>query len=154
MRVELDKSDGLKPLWSDLVSPSQTVDKKVDGVVVDVQKLQKLTNELELNKIEQDEQAKRKYCAFVQGLVEVSGSNSEERQKKDSDSVIDQLHQIHCYNVSVTSCFRLWKSSVETVTKPRPIKIVLASEAQKEQVLRAVKNLKLLINGLEKVFIH
>jgi len=79
MRVELHKSDKPKPLWNDLVSQSQTIDKQVDGVVVDLRKLQKLTNELQL-KTEQDELAKRKNCAIIQGFVEVSGSNSEERQ--------------------------------------------------------------------------
>jgi len=44
----------------------------------------------------------------------------------------------------VTTCFSLGKSFVETAT----------SEAQKKQVLRAAKNLKLLSNELEKMFIH
>jgi len=49
---------------------------------------------------------------------------------------------------------RLGKRPDENTTKPRPIKLTLASEGQKEKILRRSKNLKRNSNGLEKVFIH
>ena len=68
--------------------------------------------------------------------------------------IIDLLHQILCDGVSVNSCFGLGKSSVDPAVKPRPVKLILASEAQKQQVLQFAENLKGKSNGLAQVYIH
>ena len=39
-------------------------------------------------------------------------------------------------------------------SKPRPVKLVLASEIHKEQVFQSAKNLKGMSNGLAQVCIH
>jgi len=153
-KFEIGECGMAKPKWSDIVSQSQTVDNRVEGMAVEVSKLQKLTTELQENSTEQDEQNKRRNCAIIQGLAEPLGNNTEEKQKIDADNVTDLLHRIHCDNISVSSCFRLGKISDNPSTKPRPIKLILASEAQKVQVLQSAKNLKGLSNGLAKVFIH
>jgi hypothetical protein len=152
--TKLRQESTLPVSWSEIASKSKSVDNKVEGMVAEVQKLQKMTNELQQEKTEQDEQNKRKNCAIIQGLSESNGSNTEERNKKDCDMVTDILHKIHCDNISVSSCFRLGKTPDPTSVKPRPIKIVLSSEAQKVQVLQAAKNLRGLSNDLAKVYIH
>jgi len=76
------------------------------------------------------------------------------RKKEDEDSVINLLHEIQCDDVSANACIRLGKPQDGPEAKPRPIKLVLSSEAQKEKILNRAKNLKGKSNGLEKVFIH
>ena len=56
--------------------------------------------------------------------------------------------------MSVNSIVRLGRRPVGEDTKPRPLKVVLASEDQKDKVLRVSKNLKYKGDGLEKVFMH
>lgn len=57
--------------------------------------------------------------------------------------------------MSVNSITRLGRKPLGEGAKPRPLKVVLASEDQKERVLRVAKNLKRSgVNGLERVFIH
>ena len=141
--------NGAKPLWSEVVSQTQAVDSKIEGIVAEVQTLHKQTSELQQDIAEQDERSKRKKCAIIYGFKEPVVD-----KKADSDNVIDLLHQIHCDNVSVNSCFRLGKISDDPTAKPRPIKLVLSSEAQKEQVLNSAKNLRNLSNGLEKIYIN
>ena len=48
---------------------------------------------------------------------------------------------------------RLGKRPEGNATKPRPAKLTIASEGQKERFLRRSKNLKGMCNGLETVFV-
>ena len=143
-----------KPLWSDIVSKSDAVDSKLADIVVEVQTLQKQTSGIQQDRAEQDEQNKRRNCVIIQGMKEPDGTTGEERKKADFDNVTELLHAINCDNISVNSCFRLGKFSEGPVVKPRPVKLVLPSEAQKQQVLQSAKNLKGNSNGLATVFIH
>lgn len=61
---------------------------------------------------------------------------------------------MNCDDVSVSDSVRLGKHPLDSTEKPRPIKLTLASEVQKEKILRRSKNLYGKSNGLEKVFIH
>ena len=116
--------------------------------------LQKRTKEIQQDIEEQEEINKRKTCVIIHGLKEPTASDSEGRKKQDDNSTIDLLHQIQCDDVSVNACFRLGKLQQGTDIKPRPVKLVLSSEAQKDKLLFNAKNLKGNSNGYEKVFIH
>lgn len=143
-----------RPLWSDIISKSDAVDSKLADIVVEVQTLQKQTSGIQQDWAEQDEQNKRKNCVIFQGMKEPDGTTGEDRKKADIVNVTDLLHAINCDNVSVNSCFRLGKFPGDPVVKPRPVKLVLSSEAQKQQVLQSAKNLKGNSNGFAMVFIH
>ena len=142
-----------KPLkWADIVV--KDVETQMKGVAVEVSTLQEHVRELQEDKEEQEEINKRKQGVIMHGLKEPLNASSELRKKEDEEAIIDLLHQIQCDDVSVNVAIRLGKQPDGPEAKPRPIKIVLQSEAQKEKVLKSAKNLRVLRNGLEKVFIH
>jgi len=65
------------------------------------------------------------------------------------------LHKIDLDSVSVDKITRLGKLVDGQDAKPRPVKLTIASEAQKEQVLKQAKNLrKIQEGGMQNVFIH
>ena len=138
--------------WADIVT--KDIDSKITVVAADVSSLQQQTIDIQRDMQEQEEINKRKNCVIIQGFKEATSSNNEDRKKEDLDNVADLLHEIRCDDVSVTKCFRLGKLSEDPSAKPRPVKLVLASETQKEVVLKSAKNLKGNSNGLDKVFIH
>jgi hypothetical protein len=154
-RLDADKPGAeTGPKWSEIVSKSSAVENKLEGMAAEMQTLQRQTDDIVRDRIEQEEQNKRKNCVVIQGLKEPQGNTAEERHKQDSDNITDLLHQIQCDMVSVSACFRLGKTTEDPAAKPRPVKLVLASEAQKQQVLQLAKNLKGKSNGLSQVFIH
>jgi hypothetical protein len=146
--VMLQKPDS----WADKMA--KNVEVQMKGVAVEVSTLQERVRVLQKDKEEQDEISKRKQCVIIHGLKEPSNAPSELRKKEDEDAVIDLLHHITCDDVSVNAAIRLGKNQEGPEAKPRPIKLILQSEAQKEKILQNAKNLKTLRNGLEKVFIH
>jgi hypothetical protein len=87
-------------------------------------------------------------------LKESTGHSGDIRKKEDSDNVQDLLNSIQCSTVSVNTCVRLGKLPEVPTERPRPVKIILSSEEQKDKILRYAKNLKGLSNGMNKVFIH
>jgi hypothetical protein len=127
-----------------------TVKQKIDA--------QNSADEVVISKLKEDqeeaeEQRRRRANIIVHGLRESMAPGNEERAKGDEDSVVDLLHTLKCDKVSVVSAYRLGKRHAEPEKNPRPLKIVVASEEQKEQVLFSTKNLK----GLkvwEKVILH
>lgn len=142
-----------KPLkWADIVV--KDVETQMKGVAVEVSTLQEHVRELQEDKEEQEEINKRKQGVIMHGLKEPLNATSELRKKEDEEAIIDLLHQIQCDDVSVNVAIRLGKQPDGPEAKPRPIKILLQSEAQKDKVLKSAKNLRVLRNGLEKVFIH
>ena len=136
--------------WADTVA--KHIDSKITVVMADVSSLQQQTNDIQQDMQEQEEIKKRKNCVILQGFKEAASSNNDERKKEDLDNVADLLHEIRCDDVSVMKCFRLGKLSEDPSAKPRPVKLELASEAQKKVVLKRAKNLK--GNSKDKVFIH
>ena len=139
--------------WADKVA--KDVEVQMKSVAVEVSVLQEHVRVLQKEKEEQEEINKRKQCVIIHGLKEPANVTSDHRKAEDEDAIIDLLHHITCDDVSVSAAIRLGKQQQEgPEAKPRPIKIILQSEAQKEKVLQNAKNLKALRNGLEKVFIH
>ena len=75
----------------------------------------------------------------------------------NEDQVMQLLHEFGCDNVSVEDAVRLGKKQDESnpESKPRPLKLVLASEDQKDKILYRSKNLRgKKDKELDKVFIH
>jgi len=138
--------------WADMVA--KDIDNKITVVAADVSTLQQQTNNIQRDIQEQDEINKKKNCVIIQGLKESVSITNDDWKNDDLNHTADLLHEIQSDDVSVTKCFRLGKLSEDPSVRPRPIKLVLASEAQKEKVLKRAKNLRGNSNGLDKVFIH
>jgi phage host-nuclease inhibitor protein Gam len=155
-----------KETWADIVARvddevenkmikvAQEVESKMIGVTVEMTLLQKRTQDIQADREEQEEISKRKNSIIIHGLSESLSANGSSRCSEDNDHVMDMLNQINCPTVSVNSCIRLGKLPSDQTQKPRPLKIVLSSEDQKDRVLRYAKNLKGMGNGLDKVFLH
>ena len=110
---------------------------------------------LQEDKEEEEEISKRKCSVIVHGLPEPSAESSESRLNLDNEMVENLLHKIDLDSVSVDKITRLGKLVDGQDAKPRPVKLTIASEAQKEQVLKQAKNLrKIQEGGMQNVFIH
>lgn len=118
-----------------------------DNMEVAVSK--KLSEEQE----EQEEIRKRKASIIIHGMSEYESEDNEVRKKMDEDEICTLLHDISCDNISVDSVIRLGRRKDDAVASPRPVKLVVATEDQKEKVLRMSKNLKR-IRKWQKVFLH
>jgi len=104
---------------------------------------------------EEEEMKKRKTSIIVHGLDEPAGVTTENRIENDKVVVEQLLHVISADEVSVNHMIRLGKRPEEVSAKPRPVKLVLASEDQKQKVLAKAKNLKdRQEGGWHRVFIH
>ena len=148
------KAAAEEPLWSDTARKSKVMDHKLVEMGIEVQMLQKQKSDIQQDREEQEELNKHRNCVIIHGLTETSGGNTDEKKKAKLDGVEELLHQITCDNVSVNTCFRLGKMFADPLSKPRPMKLTLVSEAKKQQVLQSAKNLKTMSNKLGKVFIH
>jgi hypothetical protein len=104
---------------------------------------------------ELDEIKRRRYSIIVHGLQEPKSSESDKRKEEDEHRIEDLLHQINCDTVSIKDAIRLGRKPETAEDKPRPLKVTIASEEQKEEVLRSAKNLKWKKSGgWNKVFIQ
>ena len=104
---------------------------------------------------EADEIRKRRTSVIIHGLKESTGNSSDERKANDESKLIDILHEINCDDVSITAAIRLGKKDDNSSAKPRPVKLEVCSEEQKDKIIRLTKNLKgREIKGLDKLFIH
>jgi len=84
---------------------------------------------LQEDKEETSERTKRKPNIIIHGLKESSTSTDVDNKKEEADQIIDMMHLIECDNVSVNSMTRLGEKEDDSQNgKPRPIKLVLASE--------------------------
>lgn len=102
---------------------------------------------------ELEEIRKRQTSIIIHGLGESIEENVEQRRQVDETSIEDLLHAMNCDKVSVSAVIRLGKRPDEPEAHPRALKLVVASEEQKNKILRQAKNLR----GKkiwEKVFIH
>jgi hypothetical protein len=133
----------------DTVSKQKTYDHKLHDCVQEAVK-----SKLEEDQEELEEIKRRRTCVIIHGLKESFEHESEARKAEDESSIIDLLHIIKCDSVSASDVIRLGKESEDQNVKLRPIKLVLASEEQKEKVLRQAKNLKGKTEGWDKVYIH
>jgi hypothetical protein len=155
MDCETNKQSSLvsSPMWSEMASRSTAMDSKLAAIAADVQTLQKQTSDIQQDQSELEEQARRRSCVIVHGLPEATNVNPGERKQADLDSVENLMHQLKCDAISVNSCFRLGKRIDDPAAKPRPVKLILASELNQQQLLKSAKNLKHL-SQWERVFIH
>ena len=104
---------------------------------------------------EMDEIRKWSCSVIIHGLEEPSDLGDESGEEEEGGQVINLLHAIKCDRVSVNSFTRLGRWQEGTDAKPRPAKMTLASEGQKDEVLRQAKNLKGRNDkGFDRVFIH
>ena len=131
--------DKKKTSWSDIVA--KEVDSKLKSVTTDMASLHTQTKAILQDRDEQAEINKRRTGVMIHGLFEPSG-NIEEGKKEDSDNITELLHALGCDEVSVSGFTRLGRRPEGAEAKPRPVKMVLASEAHKDKVLCNAKNLK------------
>ena len=97
---------------------------------------------LQEDKEEVEDIKKRSTNIIIHGLREVQLDDPEARNKDEEDQMQDMLHAIRCDDVSVQNMVRLGKyDSSSTQQTPRPVKVVLASEEQRNKVLSQAKNL-------------
>lgn len=143
-----------QPRWSEVVAKSDLIDSRLTAMSSDVQTLQQQTTTIQQDRAELEEQNKRKNCVIMHGLKEPVSNDKEADRLADLDGVEGILHCIGCDSVSVNACYRLGKVSHDSTGRPRPVKLILASEGQKEQVLKSAKNLKGKGNDMASVYIH
>ena len=63
------------------------------------------------------------------------------------------MHDVNCDNISIASTTRLGKRQDNLELNPRALKMMVASEEQKDQILRLAKNSRGR-KEYEKIFIH
>ena len=157
--------------WSSVVERSQKqLDEKVETLMniveektVDSVRMHDcvegaVRSQLQEDKDEEEEIRKRKTSVIIHGLKEPSAEAPEERKQEDEVVIEDLLHKLRSDEVSVSKIIRLGKrpeDSEDIEAKPRPIKLELASEEQKDKVLQQAKNMLRNQEGdYKKVFIH
>lgn len=146
-----DINNDSTPSWSEIVA--KEIDTRMSSVSAEVATLQQQTKIIQQDKQEQEEIDRRKTNLILHGMVEAADANG--AQEEDENGIADILHVIGCDDVSVESVIRLGRKSDEEGAKPRPIKLVLASESQKDKVLRKSKNLRSQTdNRFSAVFMH
>lgn len=138
-----------------------------------------VASKLNEEKDEEDEIRRRRLNIIVHGVQESNCDTAEKRMKEDENEIMDLLHDMGCDNVSVSNTIRLGKrkdksSSGDTDTKssgaaiasptteesglakkeqPRPLMLVMASEEQKEKMLKMTKNLRNRMRW-KNIFLH
>jgi hypothetical protein len=148
-RVE-EKVDKLVVTMEIMEKQKQTEGHYVHECVEDAVKLQ-----LQQDREEIEEINKRKACIIIHGLKESTEVDPVKRKESDEDEIVNMLHEINCDSVTVQTAIRLGKKDDTAGVKPRPVKLEVASEEQKEKILRLAKNLRgKKEKGLDKVFIH
>jgi len=104
---------------------------------------------------ELEEIRKRRNNVIIHGLVESTDANPEARQQQEEIELQNLLHEIKCDDVSITDAVRLGKRIESGDGKPRPVRLMVASEHQKDKILRSTKNLRgKKDKGYDSVFIH
>jgi len=109
--------------------------------------------------VEKEEREKRKTSVIIHGIAESSSDEAKDREEDDMGVLASMLHEMSCDQTEIIKVVRLGKRPIHTDTenapKPRPIKMVVKSEEQKVNVLKAAKNLRQhQEGGWEKIFIH
>jgi len=114
-----------------------------------------ISNRLKEDQDEMEEIRRRRTNVIIHSLKESTDPSAEQRVKDDENLVQDLMHQIDCDTVSATAWIRLGKRQDDPVANPRSMLLVLASEEQKEMVLKQAKNLRdRKTNGWDKIYIH
>jgi len=136
---------------ADIVKNKAKIDEHfVHDCVEDAVILKALKDQEELEEIR-----KRRTNVIIHGLVESTESSTDARQQQDENELQNLLHDIKCDDVSVTDIVRLGRRNESGDGKPRPVKLIVASEDQKDKILRSAKNLRgEKDKGYDRVFIH
>ena len=96
--------------------------------------------------VETAEKEKRKTSVIIHGIKESDSEDSKKREEDDLGVVASMLHELKCENAAVQKVVRLGKrlDSVEdnVPTKPRPMKMVVETEEQRNLIIRSAKKLK------------
>ena len=107
---------------------------------------------------EKEERMKRRTSVIVHGLGESEAADAAVRRNFDQASVTDMFRELSCSDVEMEKVIRLGKKGVPmngVSPRPRPLKIVLASEEMRSKLLLRAKNLRnLKEGGWSRVFIH
>ena len=90
---------------------------------------------------EMEDIKKRSKNIIIHGLREVPDGDSESRRKAEEDQLQDLLHGMQCDDLSIQSLVRFGVYQ-DSHDKPRPLKVELASEQQREQAVTEAKNLR------------
>jgi len=134
--------------WASIVA------KDMDGRLTEmsgaVSGLQQKAKEMQQDLVEQENINSRKSSIIIHGLKEPEGANSDDWKKNDRDMIAELLHVAGCDTVSVNACIRLGPR--REGGKSRPVKLIMASEAQKDLLLRSSKNLR--GTAMDDVFLH
>ena len=149
------------PKWSEIVA--KEMDSKMttvsDNMLTFQTTLQQQTRAILEDRQEQEEIGRRRCNLIVHGLLEPNSDDtntgSGDAKTKEENTIMDLLHEMRCDDVSVESFVRLGRRPDEVDAKPRPLKLALSSEKQKEKVLKMTKNLKLRNSTRpDRIFIH
>jgi len=74
--------------------------------------------------------------------VESNAVDIATRTREAENQVVDLLHSLGCDEVSVSSVIRLGSRKDGPTDAPRPLKLVIGSEEQRDKLIRSAKNLK------------
>jgi len=93
----------------------------------------------QLKEDKEDGIRKRKTSVIIHGLPEPTASIAENRIQEDNEQIEELLHKLESDEVTVNKIICLGKRSTESDAKPRPVKLELASEEQKDKLLKQTK---------------
>lgn len=170
LKKELNKSvDGIKHSNAKLGDTFQCkIEEKVGSLETTVNKQNKLDThfihdcvqgavqvQLQEDLAEQEDIKRRKNNVVLHGLQEPTGEDAASRKEADGNQIMELFHELGCDDVSVDSVIRLGKMPEDEQAKPRPLLLRMASEEQKDKVLRQSKNLRMKYPAEpNRLFIH
>jgi len=124
----------------------EKVDQLIDTVKnkIDIQDSvgEVVSTKLHEDKEELEEIKRRSTNIVIHGLKESSDEKAEVRMKDDEKLIDELIHSLECDGLSVCNTVRLGRKSTDASAAPRPLRLVLASEEQREKLLKSTKNLK------------
>ena len=160
MRAMMNKELQKSCAKDNIVSVEQKVLKLVETVEkqrADSHDLRDCVQDAVRDKLQEDQQEmedikKRSKNIIIHGLREVPDGDSESRRKDEEDQsesrrkdeedqLQDLLHGMKCDDLSIQSLVR-FGAYQDSQDKPRPLKVELASEQQREQAVTEAKNLR------------
>ena len=131
------------------------VDEILKSIDCSVVEMNSVRSKIQEDKEEEEEIQKRKTSVIIHGFGESVDPSPDERQKYDNEEMENLLHRLGADTVSVNKIIRLGKRPETSDAKPRPMKVVFASEEQKDAVLSRAKNvLRKREGALNGIFMH
>ena len=138
----------------------ERIEQKVDALTSNVEKQGSVSVQdivcttMAEDKAEEEEIKRRNTSIIIHGLAEPLASTPELRKQEDEETTETLLHSLNLDDISVDSVIRLGRRPETADAKPRPIKMVVASEEQKSRVLSKAKNLPRKREGVPHIFMH